>query len=80
VTASVKHELGVLLRLAPLQSKLFDQKRSRDHAKKLDVALSKIEPLLASAPGALAWFLFDPLPPPTLTDDDRHPLVQRMPT
>jgi hypothetical protein len=31
--------------------------------------LSEVETLLASAPGALAWFLFDPLPRPTLTED-----------
>ena len=36
---------------------------------KLDRALSQVELLLASAPGALAWFLFDPLPPMTLTGD-----------
>jgi hypothetical protein len=32
-------------------------------------ALSEVEMLLASAPGALAWFLFNPLPPMTLTED-----------
>jgi hypothetical protein len=46
-----------LLKLAPLQAKLFDRARNRAHANKLDRALSEVEMLLASAPGALAWFL-----------------------
>jgi hypothetical protein len=69
ITAAVNHELEVLLKLAPLQAKLFDRARNRAHAKKLDRALSEVEMLLASAPGVLAWFLFDPLPPLTLTED-----------
>ena len=43
--------------------------RYRAHAKKLDRALSEVERLLASAPGALAWFLFNPLPPLTLAEE-----------
>jgi hypothetical protein len=69
ITAAVNHELDVLLKLAPLQTKLFDRARNRAHAKKLDRALGEVEMLLASAPGALAWFLFNPLPPMTLTED-----------
>jgi hypothetical protein len=69
ITAAVNHELEVLLKLAPLQAKLFDRAQNRAHAKKLDRALSEVERLLASAPGALAWFLFNPLPPLTLTED-----------
>ena len=69
ITAAVNHELEVLLKLAPLQARLFDRARNRSHAKKLDRALSEVERLLASAPGALAWFLFNPLPPLTLTED-----------
>jgi hypothetical protein len=69
ITAAVNHELEVLLKLAPLQAKLFDRARNRTHAKKLDRALSQVELLLASAPGVLAWFLFNPLPPVTLTED-----------
>jgi hypothetical protein len=69
ITAAVNHELNVLLQLAPLQAKLFDRARNRTHAKKLDRALGEVEMLLASAPGALGWFLFDPLPPMTLTED-----------
>ena len=69
ITAVVNDRLGVLLKLAPLQAELFDWARNRAHAKKLDDALSEVETLLASAPGALAWFLFDPLPRPTLTED-----------
>jgi hypothetical protein len=44
----VNHELEVLLKLAPLQAKLFDRARNRAHAKKLDRALSEVERLLAS--------------------------------
>jgi hypothetical protein len=69
ITAAVNDQLGMLLKLAPLQAELFDRARNRAHAKKLDDALSEVETLLASAPGALAWFLFDPLPRPTLTED-----------
>ena len=69
ITAAVNDQLAVLLKLAPLQAELFDRARNRAHAKKLDDALSEVETLLASAPGALAWFLFDPLPQPTLTED-----------
>ena len=69
ITAAVNHELEVPLKLAPLQAKLFDRARNRAHAKKLDRALGEVERLLASAPGALAWFLFNPLPPLTLTED-----------
>jgi ABC transporter substrate binding protein len=60
---------------APLQTKLFDRARNRTHEKKLDRALGEVEMLLASAPGALAWFLFNPLPPMTLTGDSE--LVRR---
>jgi len=69
ITAAVNHELNVLLKLTPLQAKLFDRARNREHAKKLDRALSEVEMLLASAPGVLAWFLFAPLPPLMLTED-----------
>jgi hypothetical protein len=60
ITAAVNDQLAVLLKLAPLQAELFDRARNRAHARKLDDALSEVETLLASAPGALAWFLFDP--------------------
>jgi hypothetical protein len=40
ITAAVNHELDVLLKLAPLQTRLFDRARNRAHAKKLDRALS----------------------------------------
>jgi hypothetical protein len=69
ITAAVNHEIDVLLKLVPLQAKLFDQARNRAHAKKLDRALSEVERPLASAPAALAWFLFNPLPPLTLAED-----------
>ena len=61
ITVAVNHELNVLLKLAPLQAKLFDRARNRAHAKKLDRALSEVEMLLAlRLPGVLAWFFFDP--------------------
>jgi hypothetical protein len=63
ITTAVNHELNVLLKLAPLQAQLFDRAGNRAHAKKLDGALSEVKTLLASAPGALAWFLFGPLSP-----------------
>jgi len=60
VSAEVKHTVSLVLEWVPLESKLFDRKQNRDHAKKLDHALSKIEPLLVSAPGALGALLFSP--------------------
>lgn len=77
ITAQVNQELDVLLKLTPLQTKLYDRARNRDHAHQLDSALTELETLLASAPGLLAWFLFDPLPPVTMTEDGV--LMQPMP-
>jgi hypothetical protein len=62
ITAAVNHDLELLLKLAPLEAKLFDRAQNRAHAKKLEHALGEVQKLLASAPGALAWFLFNPLP------------------
>lgn len=69
ITAEVNHELDVLLELAPKQAKLYDRSRNRAHAQQLDRALAEVETLLSSAPGLLAWSLFSPLPPPTMTED-----------
>jgi len=69
VTADVSHELNILAKLVPLQKKLFNRIANRAHARKLDSALGKVETLLTSSPGALAFLLFDPLPPVTLTHD-----------
>jgi hypothetical protein len=68
VKAEVNHEIDVLLKIVPLQKKLFDPRPARKHAKKLDKALSNVEELLASSPASLALFLFDPMPPPQLLD------------
>ena len=65
VTAAVNHHLDLLL-LAPQDAKLFDRRQYRAHAERLDGALLKVETLLASAPGALAFALFDPV---TITED-----------
>jgi hypothetical protein len=78
ITAAVNDRLGVLLKLAPLAAKLSDRARNRAHAKKLDGALGEVETLLASAPGGLALFLFDPRPPLTLTEDGE--LLQVIPS
>jgi hypothetical protein len=65
VTATVNCYLDLLLR-APVDAKLFDRRLYRAHAEELDGALLKVETLLASAPGALAFALFDPM---TITMD-----------
>jgi hypothetical protein len=65
VTAAVNDHLDLLL-LAPQDAKLFDRRQYRAHAERLDGALLKVETLLASAPGALALALFDPV---TITED-----------
>jgi len=79
ITNAVNDQLEMLVKLAPLQAKLYDRAGNRAHAKRLDEALGEVERLLAAAPSALAWFLFDPLPPMTLTEDgepvqDRRPI------
>jgi hypothetical protein len=79
VTVAVDHELDVVLKLAPMQAKLFDRAVNRIHARKLDSALNQVETLLASAPGFLAWYSFGPPPQPvTMTEDGL--LMQAMPT
>jgi hypothetical protein len=65
VTAAVNPYLDLLLR-APLDAKLFDRRQYRAHAEQLDGALLEVETLLASAPGALALALFDPV---TIAED-----------
>ena len=65
VTAAVNQHLDLLL-LAPQDAKLFDRRQYRAHAERLDGTLLKVETLLASAPGALALALFDPV---TITED-----------
>lgn len=69
ITAEINQELDVLLKLVPLETKLYDRTRNRNHAQQLDSALTEVETLLASAPSMLAWFLFDPSPPVTVTED-----------
>jgi hypothetical protein len=78
ITSAVNDQLDMLLKIAPLQAKLYDRARNRAYAKRLDEALGEVERLLAAAPSALAWFLFDPLPPMTLTEDGE--LVQSIET
>jgi hypothetical protein len=65
VIAAVNQHLDLLLLLPP-DVKLFDRRLYRAHAKELDCALLKVETLVASAPGALALALFDPV---TITEN-----------
>jgi hypothetical protein len=78
VTADVNHELDVLLKLVPLNKQLADRTAIRQHARKLDETLGKVETLLASAPDTLAVSLFNPLPPLVidLNPDAEYPLLQ----
>ena len=69
VTAEVNRALDVLLKLVPLEAKLSDRTRNRTHALQLDSVLAEVETLLVSAPGMLASFLFNPLPPLIMTED-----------
>jgi hypothetical protein len=69
VIAEVNRARDVLVKLAPLEAKLSDRTQNRTHAQQLDSALAEVETLLASAPGVLAAFLFNPLPPLTMTKD-----------
>ena len=61
VAADVEHELNILIHIVPLGTELFDRRRNRAHAQKLNRAVSEVERLLSSAPGMLAWSLFNPL-------------------
>ena len=62
VRAQVNQTLDVLLHWVLPNKPNFDRRAIRKHAKKLDRALSKVEELLVSGPGLLAWVLFDPRP------------------
>jgi hypothetical protein len=68
-TADVNHKLNLLREIVPLEATVFDRTQNRTHARQLDTALTQVETLLASAPEVLAWFLFNPLPPATMSED-----------
>ena len=57
VTAQVNKTLDLLLKLIPLQKKVFDRRTYRDYTKKLDKALRNVETLLLSIPEALPFIL-----------------------
>ena len=61
VTAAVNRHLDLTLLTPQDVKKVFDRRQYRAHAERLDGALLKVETLLASAPGALALALFDPM-------------------
>ena len=75
VSERVRHAILVLLKVAPLWTKIGDRKKNRAHAKKLDAAVHEIEVLLSTAPTGLALFLSFPL---GLESGD-HPLEQALP-
>jgi hypothetical protein len=71
----VKRRLSILHEYLPLVAELYDRKKNRAHAKKLNRTLVMLEGLLKSAPGALTWSLFNPIEDPMLTEDEGAPLV-----
>ena len=79
VAAEVSCELHVLLKLAPLTAELSDSTQNCTHARRLDKALADVEALLAAAPGMLATFLFNPLPPLTVRKKEDGGLTEAMP-
>lgn len=62
VMAAVNQSVDALLELIPLQQQLYDPRPIRKHAKKLNKALSNVQKLLASSPGMLGAFIYDPRP------------------
>ena len=62
VTAQAKRTVDYLLEIFPPDMQRPSRKEYRTHAKQLDSALTEVKALLLSAPGLLAWSLFDPLP------------------
>src|SRR5262249_41951131 len=62
IDLAVRERMESLREMIPLQAKLMDRRRMRDHARDLDKALSAVEKLLMSDPGGLNLYLFSPLP------------------
>jgi hypothetical protein len=62
VMAAVNRSLDVLPEYVAMQTKLYDPRSIRKHAKKLDKALSNVQRLLPSGEDPLAFLLFDPRP------------------
>jgi hypothetical protein len=58
VPVSVRHEIEVLSKTAPLVEELTDRRAMKTHAKKLDKARREFETLLTSSPGPLWGSLF----------------------
>jgi hypothetical protein len=63
ITAQVNYNVNHLLGRYPPGVQRPSRKDYRTHAKQLDSALTKVETLLLSASGRLAWSLFYPLAP-----------------
>ena len=61
VTVQVNRTVDYLLETFPPGMQRPSRKGYRTHAKQLDRALTKVQMLLLSAPGLLAWSLFYPL-------------------
>jgi hypothetical protein len=74
ITDQVNKSLDMLPNLIPSLMKLSDARAYREHEKKLDKALSNVETLLLSSPGAFSWFLFDQRPQSMPLNDNGYPL------
>jgi hypothetical protein len=73
ITDQVNKSLDMPPNLIPSLMKLSDERAYREHAKKLDKALSNVETLLLSSPGAFSWFLFDQRPQSMPLNDNGYP-------
>jgi hypothetical protein len=69
ITAAVNEQLDTILKLVPLQEKLYDRRSIRKHADRLGKAVRHVQKLLATSPPLLAVFLFDPRPALMLDDN-----------
>jgi hypothetical protein len=60
IAIAVGEKLKLLREMIPLQAKLFDRRRMRAHAQKLDKLLSEVEEIRIKDPGGLNLSLFRP--------------------
>jgi hypothetical protein len=60
VAIRVSEQMKLLREFVPLQAKLFDRRRLRAHAQKLDKSLAEVQEILVTDPGGLNLHLFRP--------------------
>jgi hypothetical protein len=60
VAIRVSEQMKLLREMVPLQAKLYDRRRLRAHAQRLDKSLAEVQEILVTDPGGLNLHLFRP--------------------